>query len=464
MITHAVGFIQYTRIRVWGKASDDKVKKILTLSWYIGNKIIIFIQIILEVLFTMINRNFAYLLMGQFVSQLGDKFHYIAVSFWVLKTTGSSAKMGAVLAASLIPSLIVGFFSGAFVDRYNRKLIIVGTDLVRGLIIALFALLFYFEMMNFYAILLMQAMLSVNAAFFDPAIPSVIPQMVSEKDLASANSKHQFVNGFSTIAGAFLAGIFISSFGYLSAFIMNAVSFILSAGFECFIQIPPNLNQGQKKERSGLIQDMRQGYSYIFSKRILMILLFMVMLIHFFVGSIEVFMPVIAAVFRDGPKSFGFFQTAFGLGTIMMAIVLSVKPIFKMGKTSLFTSVFFIGLLYVAASFFNGSETVMLSLFLVMIFLFGCCIICASISFKTILQKGIDNQFSGRVFAVAGSLGNAAIPGAMIVYGVLLENYDYHLLLKISGLVVMVLSGISLMAYKEKKYDPGTKEITKPVT
>jgi len=345
----------------------------------------------------MINRNFFYLLSGQFVSQIGDKFHYIALSFWVLKTTGSSAKMAAVLAASLIPS--------------------------------------------------------------------VIPQIVNEKDLASANSKHQFVNGFSTIAGAFLGGIFISAFGYLWVFIINAISFIVSAGFECFIHIPPKLECAQKEEQSGILEDMKQGYQYIFSNRVLVILLFMVMIIHFFVGSIEVFMPVIAhTICQDGARTFGFFQAALGLGTIIMAIVLSIKSIFKKEKTALFTSVFCIGLLYVAASFFKGNETVLLSLFLAMIFLFGCCIICAGISFKTLLQKSIDNKFAGRVFAVAGSVGNAAIPGAMIIYGVLLEKYEYQTLLMISGLVLMLLSIISLILYKEEKDGGGRKIVSKPVT
>ncbi len=413
----------------------------------------------------MINRNFFYLLTGQFVSQIGDKFHYIALSFWVLKTTGSSTKMGAVLAASLIPSLIIGFFSGAFIDRYNRKFIIVGTDLLRGLIIAMFALLFYFEMMNFYVILLMQALLSVNAAFFDPAIPSVIPQIVNEKDLATANSKHQFVNGFSTIAGAFLAGIFISSFGYLWVFIINAVSFLLSAGLECFIQIPQNQEQVIKGKQSGILEDMKQGYQYIFSKRVLVILLFMVMIIHFFVGSIEVFMPVIAdAISLDGARTFGFFQAAFGLGTIIMAIVLSMKNIYGKEKTALFTSVLCIGLLYVSASIFSGNQIVLLSLFLAMIFLFGGCIICAGISFKTLLQKSIDNKFAGRVFAVAGSVGNAAIPGAMIIYGILLEKYEYQALLMVSGLVLMALSIISLIFYKEEKDGRATKTFSKSVT
>ncbi len=410
----------------------------------------------------MINKNFSYLLIGQGISQIGDKFHMIALSFWVLQTTGSAAKMGAVLAASLIPSLIIGFFSGAFIDRYNRKIIIIGTDVLRGVILAVFTVLFYFQMMNFYVILIMQVLLSINAAFFDPAIPSVIPQIVDKKDLSVANSRHQFVNGFSTIAGAFLGGIFISMFGYLWVFAANAVSFLLSAFFECFINIPliPDNAAGTDSDstkQSSILSDMKQGYQYILSRQALVVLLFMVMLIHFFVGSMEVFMPVIADMVSgvnegNGAKNLGFFQAAFGLGTIIMAIVLSVWNVSGKEKTALFTSVFLIGLLYVLASFFNGNQTIMLTLFLSMTFLFGCCIICAGISFKTLLQQTIDNNYAGRVFAVAGSVGNASIPGAMIVYGFLLEKYDYQALLMASGLILMPLSIISFMLYKEKIY------------
>ena len=414
----------------------------------------------------MINRNFFMLLSGQFVSQIGDKLHMIALSFWVLKTTGSSAKMGAVLAASLIPSLVIGFFSGAFIDRYNRKNIIIGTDLLRGLILALFAVLFYFELINFYMILAMQMLLSVNAAFFDPAIPSVIPQIVDEKNLAAANSKHQFVNGFSTIAGAFIGGIFISMFGYLWVFVVNAISFLLSAFFECFIKIPPlQKDTTEKRGETGILSDLQQGYQYILSDKALLILLFMVMVIHFFVGSIEIFMPVIAnAISDDGARNLGFFQTAFGVGTIIMAVILSIKNISGKEKFTLFGSVFLIGVLYIAASFFAGNEAVITGLYLIMIFLFGCCIICAGISFKTLLQKKVDNSFAGRVFAVVGSVGNASIPGAMMAYGFLLEIYDFQDLLMISGLVLIPLSIISFILYKEAKHVRTTEVLSKSLT
>jgi len=409
------------------------------------------------------NRNFMLLLSGQLVSQIGDKFHMIALSFYVLKTTGSSAKMGAVLAASLIPSLILGFFSGAFIDRFDRKSIIVGTDLIRGVIIGVFALLFYFNAMNFYVILIMQILLSINGAFFDPAVPAIIPTIVDEKNLAAANSKHQFIAGFSTIAGAFLGGIMVSAAGYLWVFVLNAVSFILSAFFECFIQIPRTPGKGETKKPQGIWEDMKEGYRYIFTRQDLVVLLFMVLMIHFFVGSIEVIMPVMANIISsDGAKTLGFFQTAFGLGTIMMAVFLSVRTISGKEKATLFSSVFIIGLIFLITGLIKGKENLMTGFYIFMIFLFGCCIICAGISFRTLLQKAMDNDYAGRVFAVAGTIGNGSIPGAMILYGILLEHFSFQGLLMVSGMALMPLSIMSFILFKERKYGRTGEVLSKP--
>ncbi len=388
------------------------------------------------------------LLSGQFVSQIGDKFHMLAISFWVLKTTGSSAQMGAVLAASLLPSIIIGLFSGVFIDRYHRKWIIVGTDLFRGVIIGVFSVLFYLDMINLPIILTMQVLLSVNAAFFDPAIPAIIPTIVDAKDLTKANSRHQFINGFSTIAGAFLGGILVSVFGYLTIFVLNAVSFIFSAGFECFIHIPETRKRLHRQTR--IIQDMQQGYVYLFSKSNFIVLLLMVMVIHFFVGSIEVMMPIIAAtVSNDGAQTLGFFQAAFGFGTIAMAFFLSMAVRMKKEKPWLFGAVFCIGIAYIIGACIDSQHTFARSLFLMMLFLLGGCIICAGIAFRSLLQKSIDNNFAGRVFGVAGTVANASIPAAMIIYGFMLEYFSYQGLLMVSGLVLLPLSAFSFLLYKE---------------
>ena len=91
------------------------------------------------------NKNLGLLLSGQLISQIGDKFHMLAVAFLVLKTTGSPAKMGLVLFCSIFPSMLLGFISGAFLDRYNRIAIIVGADVVRGIIVLALAFLYFLD-------------------------------------------------------------------------------------------------------------------------------------------------------------------------------------------------------------------------------------------------------------------------------------------------------------------------------
>ncbi|MBU0971694.1 MAG: hypothetical protein KKC20_13655, partial [Proteobacteria bacterium] len=85
------------------------------------------------------------------------------------------------------------------------------------------------------------------------------------------------------------------------------------------------------------------------------------------------------------------------------------------------------------------------------LFFMGCALALAGVSFRTLLQRGMDNRFSGRIFALAGSLGNASIPGAMIFYGFLLDRFDFHGLLLLTGLLLMGTSLVSFILYKEKR-------------
>lgn len=397
------------------------------------------------------NRNFKLLLGGQLVSQVGDKFHMIALAFWVLDTTGSSVKMGAVLAASFIPSLILGLFSGAFIDRYPRKLIIVGTDVIRGVMLLIFAWLMVSGQMSFYLIIILQVILSINAAFFDPAVPAVIPQIVDKDQLGRANAMHQGVNSFAMIGGAALGGIAVSVLGYVWIFLLNGLSFLISAGFESLIKIP-RIRKDETK--GGLASDIRAGYVYLFDSRSLMVVLFMVMVIHFFVGGIEVFMPVIAdRISGNGPGTLGIFQAALGGGILAMSLLLSRMSIAGKEKTALFSSVAAMGVVQILAWYVARTDDMAVSGFTVCFFLWGCAMIRAAVSFKTLLQTYAENEFGGRVFAAASTIGNASIPAAMIVFGLLLEYIEFSSLLPVSGFALAGLGLISFVLFNEGKND-----------
>ncbi len=394
-----------------------------------------------------INKNLSILLSGQLVSQVGDKFYMLALSYWVLETTGSPAMMGVVLSCALFPSLLLGFVSGAYIDKYNRKTIIVGADLIRGIVISGVAAAHLMDMLTMPVIIVSQIMLSINAAFFDPAIPSVIPQIVEEDQLTRANSKTQFISGFSSIAGPVLGGIAVAAFGYTFIFVFNALSFIISGLIEMFLKIPRVVRKDTKE--TTIKQDIIQGYQYILSDMRLMIIIAVVAVIHFFVGSIEVIIPVFAVSLKgNGAQNLGYIQTAFGLGAVLMAFAISIISINRKEVKLLFTAIFAVGLTFLGIAGISKAGFDMVAPFLFIFLLIGSLIILAGTCFKSILQKSVDNEMAGRVFSVVSSVGNGSIPLAMLIYGLLLSHFSFNHLLMVTGFILLPLSLICYFLYK----------------
>ena len=393
---------------------------------------------------SMRNKNFNLLLSGQLVSQTGDRFYMLALSFMVLETTGSAAKMGVVLFAGMLPLVAAGLFSGVVVDRADRKAIIIVTDILRGVIVSVVSLLYAQGALTFGLILVAQVLLGLNSAFFNPTIPSVIPMIVPKDDLSKANAKTQFVSGFANIAGPALGGILVSFYGYFVVFALNAVSYFASAFFECFLKIP----SVKTEDHESFVSAFKEGYRTICADRKLLIILFMVFVIHFFVGSIEVAIPVIADHLPgSGPANMGYIQTAFGAGAVMMALVLSFYSIRGREAFMLFAAVTVIGMLLTLIGL-SGLSAADLILYLVLFLLVSASIILAATSFQSLIQADTAPEMTGRVFGVVSSVGNFSIPFAMLVYGFLLEYGNSHLLLSLSGLMIILVTVLSSWFYR----------------
>ncbi|NNG01531.1 MAG: MFS transporter [Desulfobacteraceae bacterium] len=385
------------------------------------------------------NRNLNLLLSGQLVSQIGDKLYLLALSLWVLEITGSPAAMGAVLFASMAPLVLFGFFSGAFVDRYNRKNIIIGTDIFRGFIIAAVAVAYYMGALNVGWVIVAEVLLSINAAFFNPAIPSVIPQIVTESNLTKANSKVQFIAGFSNIIGPVLGGAAVIAFDYGFVFVLNAATFLISAGFECFLNIPRLNPSGAATQKIGA--SVLAGYRYLLKEKRLLIIIFMVAVIHFFVGSIQVIMPVLASSLAGhGAGNLGLLQAVFGAGSVFMAFIISIHSIHKKEVIMLFTGVGVIGFSYLLLGILGIFGFRLVFPYLFPFVCLSCALVLAGTSFQTIIQQTTANEFSGRVFAIVSSVGNGSIPLAALIYGILLTYIDHAGLLFISGTILVPMS------------------------
>src|SRR6266498_4433587 len=182
------------------------------------------------------NRSFSLLWTGQLVSTMGSALTSLAASIYIYRLTGSALSVGLMLMATAAPSLLVGLFAGVFVDRFDRKKIMIAADLIRAVLVVLIPFLVPLNLIWLYIIVMLT---SAIGQFFDPAHESVLPEVASDEELASANSL-MAISSFGSTAIGFAAAGFIASAANINwAFYIDAITFVFSGICVYLIQVKP---------------------------------------------------------------------------------------------------------------------------------------------------------------------------------------------------------------------------------
>jgi MFS family permease len=174
-------------------------------------------------------RPFAFLWSGQTISRLGDALYQLALAWWVIEKTGSATAMGMVLVFSFAPSILFAILGGVLVDRLPRFRIMLASDIARGLIVMLVAVLVSYDRLEVWHIFIASLLFGIVDAFFQPAYTAAVPEIVEKELLPSANSLTSASQPIAGIVGPLAAAFLISSGGTSFAFLLDSISFFVSA-------------------------------------------------------------------------------------------------------------------------------------------------------------------------------------------------------------------------------------------
>ncbi len=205
------------------------------------------------------HRDFRLMWLGQFVSTAGTALTSLAASILVYRLTGSALSVGLMMMATAAPSLLVGLFAGVIVDRYDRKKIMIVTELVRAVLIALIPFLVAQSIVWLYVIV---ALTSAIAQFYDPAHESVLPEVAPEQELAAANSLMSISSFGSTAIGFAASGLIASAANIDWAFYIDAISFLVSALCIFLITVKP-LDAEEDASAAMIVRNLRVGLRFL---------------------------------------------------------------------------------------------------------------------------------------------------------------------------------------------------------
>jgi DHA3 family tetracycline resistance protein-like MFS transporter len=267
------------------------------------------------------NRNFALLWAANTQSRVGDFVYEIALAWWVLQKTGSAEIMGLVLMASIAPSVLFLLLGGAVVDRFPRLILMIFSDLGCGLAALTLAALGWAGMLELWHIFGAALFFGLATAFFEPAFAAIMPQVVAEKDLGSANALTSISISLGRVLGPALGAGLIAVFGIEAAFALNGISFLLSA-----LVSSPLLRAGipapPASEQSSLLADIRQGFSVVAALPWLWINILVFALSNISIGGpYSVAMPfLVGEEVQGGVDRLGLIYAFFPLGYLIAAL------------------------------------------------------------------------------------------------------------------------------------------------
>ena len=378
----------------------------------------------------LLNRNFLLLWQGQLVSQLGNQAFFLAMVLWLMEATGSASLMGLIMMVSLLPSVVLGPFGGTLADRYPRVRIIIASDLIRGVaVLGLAAFLFSWPDATASAtfVLFGVAVLGgVTNAAFQPAIAAAIPDLLPADKVAAGNSMNQFTVQASTLVGQALGGFLYAVVGAPVLFLVDGVSYLLSAVSESFIRIPatrrdtdstPGPRTSDDGERTaGYFAETVEGFRYVWDRIGMRAFLLFASGVNFLVMPVIILLPFYATdVIAQDPAWYGYLLAALGGGSIIGYLVAGTPTVAPARRSQMVIMAF----AAVAASIIAVSFVRTPVLALILFALVGAFSGTINIFVLTLIQLATPSAIRGRVMAVVITLASAVAPLGMAIGGVL---------------------------------------------
>jgi MFS family permease len=375
-------------------------------------------------------------LLGQTVSNVGSSFTIFVLPLLVFKLTGSALNLALVASAEYIPYLLFGLIIGAWVDRVDRRRLMILTDIAQALVISSIPLLAALGLLSVWWIYAVGFASSTLWIFFNTAEFAAVPSLVVREDLPAANGFLQASYATATVVGPLLAGLLVAVAPIHLVLVVDALSFLVSALAVGFIKVSFNDADSAEQQRSERFQrDVAEGLRYVLGHPILRNTCLMMALVSC-VGFTVYAQLVFYAKERLGASDtqVGLLYAAGSVGMIALALVAS--PL----RRRLSFSKVMLGTLML-----QGVLTILLAStrwywvgMLLWAAMWGL-VVLLDINSNSLWQMIVPNRLLGRVQSVVNVLSWSTIPLGTFIGGVAIEQtQDVALVYRAIGIILFL--------------------------
>lgn len=385
------------------------------------------------------NPSFTRLWFAQLISTIGDAFTMIAAGIYIFRLTGSTLQVGLMLIATSVPTMLLGLVAGVFVDRFDRKKIMVAADLSRAVLVCLIPILLPYHVAWLYVLVML---ISSIGTFFHPAFDSVLPETATDEELTAANSMIA-ISSFGSTAIGFAASGLIAAYSIEWAFYIDAITFLVSAVFLMGLQVAI-IEAPESTTVAIVFRNLKDGLQELWGNSLLRSLLWVGAASALSVGMWNtLLLPFATEVLNATEFQYGIQEgvtsVGFVLGSFFMARYAErLREGVWMSLGLLLTTVF--GLVYAFSSHVPLATT--------MVMVTGFLNAWYYVARRTLMQRNTDREMRGRIFGALMTIGHVVmlvgmgIAGLADFIGVREMMVTAVVLTGLSGVVALVAPGI----------------------
>lgn len=377
------------------------------------------------------NKNFIIIVLGQIISLFGNSIQRFSMSLYLLQFTGSTATFANILAISTIPYIIFAPIAGKLSDSVSKKKIMVYLDFFCAILIGGYAFVLLREKDSTLIIGVVMFMLSICYTLYGPAVTASIPQMVEEDKLTSANGIINQVNSIVNFLGPILAGILYGLLGIKLIVIINAISFLISAIIELFIDIKDIEKNKEKVFSMNFINksfiDMKDSFVYLKNKKkiILGIIASYAFCNIFLVPILSIVSPYFINIFLNlSSKVYGIVEAICVLGMILGGFFISIKPnLFSIKKVHYTYYPMILGVtIMTILGFIKLNNYIMAGIFAFSGMLIMFSLALSNVFTLTFIQKEVPLNMLGRVSAFSTAIATISVAPGQLLFGQVIDK------------------------------------------
>ena len=381
------------------------------------------------------NRNYRFAWTGQIVSEVGDHFNNIAVLSLANDETHSGAVIASLMISRAIPAVLVGPFAGVVLDRFDRRRIMIASDLVRGFIALGFILTLGHH--QTWLLYVLSALLMTASPFFTSGRSAILPTIATEEELHTANSLTQTTGWLTLTVGAFFGGTTAGRFGYEFAFLFNSISFFISA--YCIFKL--HAKEGHFRAHRSLNEtsvakpwhEYREGLAYMAKTPLILGIGLIAVGWASGGGAAQVLFTLFSQMlFQRGAAGLGMLWGMAGVGLLIGGTIgnyLGPRIQFKTYKSLVFICYLIHGGAYVVFSQMTNWYWA-----LAFIGLSRAAVAVSSVLNWSTLLRHVEDRFRGRVFSTIESMTWSTMLLSMMAAGIGSQHLGIRLIGTISGL------------------------------